>query len=81
MTRHRIRHVVLVEEGRPVGVVSSRDFLALQTTHPVTLAREITRAVSLDALAQLAGRVTDPRPSPRRRRRDARTTSGRSSPS
>ena len=58
MTRNRIRHVVLVEDGRAVGVVSSRDFLALQTTHPVTLAREITRAVSLDALAQLAGRVT-----------------------
>jgi CBS domain-containing protein len=58
MTRHRIRHVVLVEEGRPVGVVSSRDFLALQTTHPVMLAREITRAVSLDTLAELAGRVT-----------------------
>lgn len=58
MTRHRIRHVVLVEEGRPVGVVSSRDFLALQTTHPVTLAREITRATSLESLADLAGRVT-----------------------
>ncbi|MGH7305578.1 MAG: DUF294 nucleotidyltransferase-like domain-containing protein [Candidatus Rokuibacteriota bacterium] len=58
MTRHRIRHVVLVEDGRLSGVVSSRDFLALQTTHPVTLAREITRAVSLDALAELAARVT-----------------------
>jgi CBS domain-containing protein len=58
MTRHRIRHVVLVEDGRASGVVSSRDFLALQTTHPVTLAREITRARSLDALAALAARVT-----------------------
>jgi CBS domain-containing protein len=58
MTRHRIRHVVLVEAGRLIGVVSSRDFLALQTTHPVTLAREITRAVSFDALAGLAARVT-----------------------
>jgi CBS domain-containing protein len=58
MTRHRIRHIVLVDEGRLVGVVSSRDFLLLQTTHPVTLAREITRAVSLDALAELSGRVT-----------------------
>jgi CBS domain-containing protein len=58
MTRHRIRHVVLVEEGRLVGVVSSRDFLVLQTTHPVTLAREITRATSLDSLADLGGRVT-----------------------
>lgn len=58
MTRHRIRHVVLVEDGRAIGVVSSRDFLALQTTHPVTLAREITRAGSLDAVAALAARVT-----------------------
>jgi CBS domain-containing protein len=58
MTRHRIRHVVVVENGRAVGVVSSRDFLALQTTHPVTLAREITRAVSLEALADLGARVT-----------------------
>ncbi|HEY7541739.1 MAG TPA: DUF294 nucleotidyltransferase-like domain-containing protein [Methylomirabilota bacterium] len=58
MTRHRIRHVALVDEGRLVGVVSSRDFLALQTTHPVTLAREIAGATSLDSLANLAGRVT-----------------------
>jgi CBS domain-containing protein len=58
MTRRRVSHIVLVEEGRLVGVVSSRDFLALQTTHPVTLAREITRAVSLDALVELSGRVT-----------------------
>jgi CBS domain-containing protein len=58
MTRNRIRHVAVVKDGRLVGVVSSRDFLALQTTHPVTLAREITRAGSLDALATLAARVT-----------------------
>lgn len=58
MTRHRVRHIVLVDEGRLVGVVSSRDVLVLQTTHPVTLAREITRATSLDSLAGLAGRVT-----------------------
>jgi CBS domain-containing protein len=58
MTRHRVRHIVLVEEGRLIGVVSSRDFLALQTTHPVTLAREIARATSLDSLTDLARRIT-----------------------
>lgn len=58
MTRHRVRHIAVVEEGRLVGVVSSRDFLALQTTHPVVLARQIVRATSLDSLADLAGRVT-----------------------
>jgi CBS domain-containing protein len=59
MTRHRIRHVVVVEDGRLVGVVSSRDVLALHTTHPVTLAREIGRATSLPALATLGARVTE----------------------
>jgi CBS domain-containing protein len=58
MTRHRIRHVVVIEEGRAVGVVSSRDLLLLDTTHPVTLARELTRATSLEALAELGARVT-----------------------
>jgi CBS domain-containing protein len=59
MTRHRIRHVVVVEDGRLVGVVSSRDLLVLHTIHPVTLAREIGRATSLPALTALGARVTD----------------------
>ena len=58
MTRHRIRHVVIVDDGRAVGVVSSRDFLLLQTTHPVTLAREIARATSPEALRALGDRTT-----------------------
>jgi CBS domain-containing protein len=58
MTRREIHHLAVVEDGRLVGVVSSQDFLLLQTTHPVSLAREIGRAPSLDALAGLAGRVT-----------------------
>jgi CBS domain-containing protein len=49
MTRHRLRHVVVVEDGRLRGVVSSRDLLALQTAHPVTLARDLDRAGSVDA--------------------------------
>jgi CBS domain-containing protein len=59
MTRRRIRHIVVVDDDRAVGVVSSRDLLLLQTTHPVTLAREIGRAVSVEALAALAPRVTE----------------------
>ena len=59
MTRRHIRHLVVVEDGRAVGVVSSRDIMLLHTTHPVTVAREIDRAPSLDALGALASRVTD----------------------
>jgi CBS domain-containing protein len=58
MTRRRIRHVVIVDEGRLVGVVSSRDLLGLQATHPVSLARDIERAGSVEALAERASRVT-----------------------
>jgi CBS domain-containing protein len=59
MTRRHIRYLVVVDDTRAVGVVSSRDILVLNTTHPVTLAREIGRAVSLDALADLAHRITE----------------------
>jgi signal-transduction protein with cAMP-binding, CBS, and nucleotidyltransferase domain len=58
MTRRRIHHLGVTEDGRLVGVISSYDFLLVQATHPVTLAREITRAESLGALASLAPRVT-----------------------
>lgn len=58
MTRRRITHVVVVDEGRAIGVVSARDFLALEAAHPITLAREIVRASSLDVLEGLATRVT-----------------------
>jgi CBS domain-containing protein len=58
MTRRGIHHLGVIEDDRLLGVVSSYDFLLLQATHPVTLAREITRADSLDALAELAPRVT-----------------------
>jgi CBS domain-containing protein len=58
MMRHRIRHVVVVEGGRLAGVVSSQDFFTLQSAHPVTVAREIDRAASLEALAELGARVT-----------------------
>jgi len=57
MTRREIHHLVVVDGGRLVGVISTYDLLRLQAAHPVTLAREIGRAPSLDALAEQAMRV------------------------
>jgi CBS domain-containing protein len=59
MTRRHIRHLVVVDGGRAIGVVSSRHVLVFDTTHPVTLARDIGRATTLDALAGLARRTTE----------------------
>jgi len=58
MTRRDIRHLPVLDDGRLAGVVSTRDLLAEATTHPVLLARDITRATSLEALAGLSDRVT-----------------------
>jgi CBS domain-containing protein len=58
MTRRGIHHLVVVDAGRLVGVVSSGDFLRLQVTHPVVLAREIETAASTEDLARLGARVT-----------------------
>ncbi len=58
MTRAAIHHLVVVDAGRTVGVLSSSDFLRLESTHPVMLAREIGRAPSLEGLAQMAARTT-----------------------
>ena len=58
MTRRGIHHLAVVEEGRLRGVVSSNDFLRLHATHPVTVAREIATAPSVEDLAGLSGRVT-----------------------
>ena len=58
MTRRGIHHLAVVDAGRLVGVVSSNDFLRLQATHPVTVAREIGLAPSVDDLARLGVRIT-----------------------
>jgi CBS domain-containing protein len=58
MTRREIHHLVVVEDGRLVGVLASDDVVGVQAFHPVSLAREIGRAPSREALARLAGSVT-----------------------
>jgi CBS domain-containing protein len=59
MTRHRVRHVVVVENGRAIGVISNRDLLDLHAVHPVMLADDIARAPSVEALGRLAPAVVD----------------------
>jgi CBS domain-containing protein len=58
MTRRGIHHLVVMDTGRLVGVVSSGDFLRHQAAHPVVLAREIETASSTEDLARLGARVT-----------------------
>ena len=81
MTRRGIHHLVVMDDGRLVGVVSSHDFLRLQATHPVAVSREIRLAPSVDDLARLGRAGHGAGAAAGGRRAGRRTTSGGSSPS
>jgi len=54
MSEHRIRHVLLLEHDRLIGVVSERDLFALQRLGLGELTMEMRLADDLDTLAALA---------------------------
>ena len=58
MTKLGIHHLVVMDGDALRGVVSTNDLLVHDTTHPVHLAEEVTRAASVAALAALATRIT-----------------------
>lgn len=57
MTEHRIRHVLVMDDGRLLGVVSERDLFALQRLGLGELTMEIRLADDVGALAGLALQV------------------------
>jgi CBS domain-containing protein len=57
MVRQGIRHVVVVDRDRVVGIVSEKDLFALQRTGLRQLSHEIRDAPDLAALVALAGEV------------------------
>jgi CBS domain-containing protein len=57
MAEHRIRHVLVTEEGRLVGVISERDLFSLQRLGIAELTMEIRLAADIELLARLAGDI------------------------
>ena len=57
MAENNIRHVLVTEEGRLVGVVSERDLFALQRLGLAELTMEIRLAADIGLLARLAGEI------------------------
>ena len=53
ITRRKIHHLLVVEAGRLVGVISGHDLLLLRAVAPLELARAIQSRTSLEALASL----------------------------
>lgn len=57
MLRSKIRHICLIEDNKPIGVLSERDLMAAQQNHPVALAYAMEEAVSPTELAGLRNRA------------------------
>ena len=53
MIQHRIGHLVVMDRGRVVGVVSDRDWLAYQKLHPLALVKDMEQAETVAELAEL----------------------------
>jgi CBS domain-containing protein len=58
MTRWEIHHLLVVEAGRPLGVLTSDDLLRLEAAQPLELARAIQSRGSLEELATLMPELT-----------------------
>ena len=57
MVERNIRHVLVTQEGRLVGVISERDLFSLQRLGLAELTMEIRLAADLQLLARLAGNI------------------------
>jgi CBS domain-containing protein len=53
MLRHRLHHLVVLEQGRPRGVIADGDLLAARAQGPLFVARQLDLARSLDQLVGL----------------------------
>lgn len=57
MVGRGIHHLPLTQDGRVVGMVTTRDLMTLQTQHPLYLAAQIQKASSIDNLVSICSRV------------------------
>ncbi len=57
MTRHCLRHVVVLDDRRAVGLVSAQELLLLRVGSPPALAAAVAAAPGLDELAAVAARL------------------------
>ena len=57
MMRENYHHLPVVDEGRPVGLVTAGDILRSQSEHPLRLVRDIHKRTSLEQLVRLSRRL------------------------
>jgi CBS domain-containing protein len=51
MMHHNVHHLLVVEEGKIIGIITNHDIMMLQGTSPITVARDIESRKTVDQLA------------------------------
>lgn len=59
MTRLNVHHLPVMEDGRVVGVVSTSDFVRVQSANSVYLVGDIHKARNLDVLVQISAKIPE----------------------
>lgn len=59
MSRHALRHVAVLEEGRVVGIVSERDLFALSRLSVQRVSSELRAAATVEAVLEQAPRIRE----------------------
>ncbi len=57
MTRHRVARIVVVDQGRPVGVVELTDLLSYFSSHSYMVGLELEQADTVEKLARASARL------------------------
>ena len=57
LVRGNVHHLPVIEDSRPIGVITATDLLRLQQASPVFLVGDITKAPDVATIAELASRL------------------------
>jgi CBS domain-containing protein len=57
MMKENYHHLPIVDQGRPLGLVTAGDILRSQSEHPLRLIRDIRKSVSIDDLVRISHRL------------------------
>jgi CBS domain-containing protein len=57
MVNRGIHHLPLTRDGRPAGMITTRDLVSLQTQHPLYLVRQVQKQDSIEGLVDVCRRM------------------------
>jgi CBS domain-containing protein len=59
MIKHKVHHVLVMDDGRPRGIITNHDLMVLQGTSPISLAAEIEDQQTIEGLVHASGKFTN----------------------